>query len=305
MTAVLLPLDGSRFAESVVPLALTVAGALNGDLHVVRVHELLALPTMDAITPIPMIDASFEEEARAAQRAELESTAADLQRSAHRPVHAALLDGSVVPALIEYARVNHIGMIICSTHGRSGFARAALGSVAEELARSAFIPVMLLHPAEGHPPAAPARFEHVLVPLDGSAMSELVLPHALALLTGARKVTLFRMVTPVTVDLAPTPMPIAMTDPTAIEAEMAAARDYLEGVAATLRPQGFDADVEVSANVSTPSSIEQVVNERKPDFIAMVTHGRSGFARFIMGSVAESLVAKLRIPLVVYHPPGN
>ncbi|MBI3790515.1 MAG: universal stress protein [Gemmatimonadetes bacterium] len=305
MPAILIPLDGSRFAESAIPLGVTVANALDAEIHLVRVHELVALPAMDAVTPLPIVDSAMEEASRQQQRLELEASAADLRKLSHRPVHAALLEGSVVHALIEYARVNHASAIVTSTHGRSGIARAALGSVAEELARACGLPVLLLHPSDGQAPAAPPTFEHVLVPLDGSALSEAILPPALALLSGARRVTLFRMVAPVTMDLAPTPMPIAMSDPVSLEAEMVAAKAYLERVADTLTPQGYRVHVDVAANVAAPSAIEQAAASCAPDFIAIATHGRSGFSRLIMGSVAESLVARSRIPVMAFHPPGG
>ncbi len=304
MTAVLTPLDGSRFAESAIPLALTAATALNADVHVVRVHELVAVPSMDAITPMPVIDAAFEEETRKDQRLELETTAADLRRYAHRPVHAALLEGSVVRAIIAYARAHDVRLIVTSTHGRSGLARAAMGSVAEELAREAPIPVLLLHPVDGAAPAAPRSLQHVLVPLDGTALAEAVIPAATMLLSGARRVTLFRMVAPVTVDLAPTPMPVSMTDSLALEGDLAAARDYLDGVANTLRAEGFTVDVEVTANVATPSAIEEAVTSHAPDFVAISTHGRSGLMRFLLGSVTETIIARLAVPVLAFHPPG-
>jgi nucleotide-binding universal stress UspA family protein len=303
MTAILIPLDGSRFAESAFPIALTVANALNAEIHLVRVHELLAMPAMDAITPMPVIDASFEEQSRAAQRLELEASAADLRKLSHRTVHAALLEGSVVHAISEYARVNKVDVIVTSTHGRSGFARAALGSVAEELARNGGVPVLLLHPTEGTPPSMPASLSHVLVPLDGTPLSEAAIAPAVAMLSGARKITLFRMVAPVTVDLAPTPMPIAITDPNALEAEMIAAKAYLERIAEPLRTQGLTVEVEVSANVATPSAIEEAVVARTPDFVAIATHGRSGLVRLLLGSVTESLVARLKVPVLAFHPP--
>ena len=305
MTAILVPLDGSRFAESVVPLALSVARAMRAELHLVRVHEIIAVPIMDAITPMPVIDAALEAESRTGQSADLERSAADLRSSRGLTVHTALLDGNVSDAIVEYARTHAVSLIVSSTHGRTGFARAALGSVATELVRRSGVPTLLLHSADGQAPAAPASFEHVLVPLDGSAHAEVVLPPALSLLSGKRRVTLFRMVAPVTVDLAPSPMPMAVVDPVALEAEMAAAREYLEGVAATLRPQGFTVDVDVSANVSAPTSIASAIETARPDLVAIATHSRSGFARFVFGSVAESLVALVRTPVLVFHPPGR
>ncbi len=302
MTAVLIPLDGSRFAESAFALALTVANALDAELHLVRVHELMALPVMDAITPMPVIDAAFEESSRAAQRAELENSAADLRTLSHRTVHEALLEGSVVHAITEYARVNKVTVIVTSTHGRSGFARATLGSVAEELARNGDVPVLLLHPTEGTPPSGPQSLSHALVPLDGTPLAEAALAPAIALLGGRRTLTLFRMVAPVTVDFAPTPMPMAMTDAGTLEAEMAAARAYLDRIADTLRPKGITVNLEVAANVATPSAIEEAVAKYAPDFVAIATHGRSGLTRFLLGSVAESLVARLKVPVLAYHP---
>src|SRR5204862_1599049 len=96
----------------------------------------------------------------------------------------ALLDGIVALAISAFASGVESPLIVMSTHGRTGFSRFWLGSVADALVRYLSTPVLMLrHQADEVPGDVPAahRFEKMLVPLDGSDFAEVALAHAVAL----------------------------------------------------------------------------------------------------------------------------
>jgi nucleotide-binding universal stress UspA family protein len=75
-------------------------------------------------------------------------------------------------AVVDAARYNGADLIVMSTHGRGGLSRLLLGSVAESVVRTAPAPVLLVRGALTWTPGSIGR---ILVPLDGSELSEAVL----------------------------------------------------------------------------------------------------------------------------------
>ncbi|MFQ5792469.1 MAG: universal stress protein [Acidobacteriota bacterium] len=130
-------------------------------------------------------------------------------------------------------------------------------------------------------------YKRILVPLDGSALAERILPHveAIAKGTGA-EVLLVRSVTPVH-------GAIAAEAPTQarewLEADQAQAARYLEGVATRLQDTGVTTKLEVL--VGEPAvEILSAAEKEDVDLIAMMSHGDTGFNHFDRGSVAEKVI---------------
>ena len=63
------------------------------------------------------------------------------------PAKTVMLHGKPADEILEYSKKNQIDLIIISTHGSSGIARWAFGSVADKVARHATVPVLLITPA--------------------------------------------------------------------------------------------------------------------------------------------------------------
>jgi len=145
---ILAPLDESDLAAHALPTAVRLAQAVGGRLHLVRVIDLLAHATW---APIPAfvpdaIYAHEEQETRAYLTAQQDRLAAT-----GLPVLTATLVGDVGAALLDYEREAQITLVVMSSHGRSGLARFALGSVAERLLRDGTAPLLLVR-AYGAPP---------------------------------------------------------------------------------------------------------------------------------------------------------
>lgn len=134
---ILVPLDGSPLGEAALPFALDL-------LHEHPTASLLLLRAAEAPTRLG-VDPT-EEQVRVVREAEsyLESVAARLAQRGAKDVKTSVWYGSPAPAIIEAARIGKVGLIVMSTHGRSGLGRLVLGSVTESVLRGTRTPILLV-----------------------------------------------------------------------------------------------------------------------------------------------------------------
>jgi nucleotide-binding universal stress UspA family protein len=133
-------IDGSRFGDEALSCAIAEAARSSRRLLVVHVRRRVAEGLAQAVT-----DPFNEPESRAAGHRILEH-AALLARQHAVPVQVRLLEGSAAKQLIEAAA--GAAMLVVATHGHTGLAKIALGSVSEECARHATCPVLLVPPPQ-------------------------------------------------------------------------------------------------------------------------------------------------------------
>jgi len=140
-------------------------------------------------------------------------------------------------------------------------------------------------------------YSNILVPLDGSVRAEAVLPHVEELaLSSKGRVLLLRVV-----DLV---APIGAAEPAyaglrqrEMEQETREARAYLTPLQGTFRQKGIDAHTLVAYGRTIDAILETAESENV-DLIAIASHGRSGLARVVYGSVAAGLLQRARRPLL-------
>jgi nucleotide-binding universal stress UspA family protein len=142
-------------------------------------------------------------------------------------------------------------------------------------------------------------YKKILVPLDGSPLSEKVLPHAQALAKseGAEIILLSVPVTPNLEFMARTP---GLAD-IVIEDSEKETRAYLDKETTLLKEEGAKV-TSIMREGPIPEVILKVADEIHADMIAMSTHGRSGIQRWLMGSVADRVVHHAHIPVMLVHP---
>lgn len=157
-TNVLVPLDGSELAESVLPHVLALAEkGLVKNITFIRVIEEAKIPTVggDAV-----ISTEEWKKLDLDRRIEAEDYLKKLVgRLAFEGVNikcVALPTGGVPEMIIQYASDNKTDLIVMATHGRSGISRVVWGSVAYQLLRSVYIPVLMIRPqGYGHSAESP------------------------------------------------------------------------------------------------------------------------------------------------------
>jgi len=154
---VLVPLDGSPFAEQVLAHAAPLA---RQELHLISVAPLFndrAMAVVD-LYPVYMVrDYAVNQDEQLAQLTkDLEDYLCRVGEALHsdeRLVVCAVRFGQPADEILAYAEETHCDLIAMSTHGRSGLGRWVYGSVADKVLRGAAVPVLLIRSQEAKPPA--------------------------------------------------------------------------------------------------------------------------------------------------------
>ena len=296
----LVPLDGSELAERAVPAAAELARRAGAGLLLVHVHARLTADPIH-VEGLPSLDAHLRPLRREHEQAYLDRASRRLARDVD--VSVALLDGPVAATLVGHAERSGTRLIVMTTHGRGGFERVWLGSVADEMVRVSRVPLLLVRPEPG---LAPVPMRRVLAPLDGSVLAEAILEPALRLarLEPEAELILLTVVQPAT-SLGWMPDPALAAAPPAQDApdQKERARAYLEGVVRRLEASGLPVRARVEVAASIVPAILEIAREEQADVLALATHGRSGLVRLALGSVADKLVRGCRTPVLLFRPP--
>ncbi|MBI5962018.1 MAG: universal stress protein [Chloroflexi bacterium] len=144
-------------------------------------------------------------------------------------------------------------------------------------------------------------YRKILVPLDGSKVAEGVLPHAklLAYSEGAELILL-------TVGANPA-LDFAFSDPglaqSAVQEQEDRSKKYIDRIENELKSAGFKTSTLLRVG-SVADVILGVAEELQVDVIAMSTHGRTGPARWLLGSIAERVVHSSKVPVLLIRATG-
>jgi nucleotide-binding universal stress UspA family protein len=309
ITTILVPLDGPELAEQALPLAIARARASDAQLHLMHVFVPYAARAdmPGAVVDNTDIERKLEEQSTEYLRSVTERVATELPDRVQadpvrtRPIRSPYSESvAVVDRLRRAVARLHPDLMVLATHARGGLGRAWLGSVADALVRRVNVPTLLVHPRDGVPAPA-AVFSHIVVPLDGSRLAEESVPIAarLAVLGNAR-VTLLRVVIP---QLAVGPASVVLQfSVDQLEQYQAEAKRYVGSVAERFRQAIPSIESVVILAESPPRAILEWSEQNGADLIAMSTHGRSGFRRFMLGSVADKIVRGAQVPVLLTRP---
>lgn len=302
-TKIMVPLDGSRFAEQALPYALMLSRASGAELILALSHELPGSTIPDVTVPgMERLD----EEAREWEHDYLRALAKRLREEFDQRTSLIFQQGAVVPAALEdVVNEEKPDLVVMTTHGRSGLSRMWLGSVADALVRELTVPILLIRPqeesAEDVEPANP--FRRVLVPLDGSPTAEAALPHALRLakLLEAEVTLLCVAFAPPTTLSTYLPQQ-SFLNRTDLAAQRSSAEAYLDRTVAELAESSLPhIETRVAEEPSPAVGILDEARELHADIIVMGTHGRSGIGRMVLGSVADKVVRGADRPVMLYR----
>ena len=309
---IMVPLDGSPFSETALPYARAIAGSLAIPVELVE--------AFDALPP----SAHHRQSAEATRRmlADVERNSRqylgqvqEMLRSAGLVATVTTLPGAPARALVDWLVRDPEALVVMSTHGRGGIARWALGSVADKVLHSVPNPVLLIRGDAESAPADAVAVKIVLVPLDGSALSEESLTHAAAVAAGlGASITLIQVTG--TADFYRRYLDRASAEDGLISAEelvQADSEDARTSLAAASRRLaqefGYGGQVTVT-HLQGQNPAEAIVNlaGAEPTMVVMTTHGRSGINRLVMGSVTDRVVRHANAPVLVvrrHDEPGT
>ncbi len=266
---ILVALDGSRFSEEVIPYAAALAG---------RGAALVLLRVVD----------------KAADEADARAYVEHLGVAHGARGQCVLAAGDVAEAILEQARAVPGTLVVITTHGRSGLLEAMLGSVALRVVRgSAGAPVLVYRPT-GAAPTVAARIRSVVLPLDGTELSEAMAPQAaeLAQRLGAELVVV-SVVNPKTTARGETPESDAMKG---LET------GYVRACARDLAARHQVATTWEVLHGEPAAAIASFVQGRPDAILAMVTRGRPALESALLGSVTSGCLRQAGVPVLTRVP---
>jgi nucleotide-binding universal stress UspA family protein len=262
----LVPLDGSTFAEQALPHAELISRAFDGLLTLVS-----AIPD----------NAGYLREM--AQRLQISGIKSDY----------AIGEGSVVDATSTLVDEAGIDLVVTSTRGGSGARHWLTGGVASRIAQSITKPVLLIQ-SDPSDNARALRLNRLLVTLDGSGTAERVLPYALAV-ARAFDAELILLSVPEIPAASQFGAAIDWVEAQRLEAEIEAWK-YLDSILATIHDDCPSVRAVVTGS-RPASAVVEVSESEGVDMIFMATHGRGGLDRLWMGSVTERVVQLTELPV--------
>jgi len=144
---ILIPLDGSDAAETIIDHAIAVGGH-DAEYTLFQAFPLLPVFSTE-YAAVSAADAEVMHAQQEAAEATLETLAERIRlRDVRFQVHIATASKNTsAEAILDYAERNHSDLIALTTHGRGGAIRLMLGSVADKVTRGAEVPVLLCRPA--------------------------------------------------------------------------------------------------------------------------------------------------------------
>jgi nucleotide-binding universal stress UspA family protein len=315
---ILVPLDGSPRAEQALLVAARLARASGGRITLLRVVDITNT-CIPSLSLEPVVVQSIIEGDRDEANSYMEGIAQE-EILRDIPTQKFVLVGQVAPVILGAADRYHPDVIVINSHGRTGFSRWMLGSVAEKVAHHATIPVLLLRDSKpmlkGFYPDEELPFR-ILVPLDGSPLAEAAI---------APSIDLAKALAPPhagALHLAQIVMSQDTENSYASEKEAMKeqAKDYLANLVKHLHDRNasktlIEEELAITWSVSIDddiaSGIERVAQGGenivgagvfgKCQAIAMATHGRSGIQRWTMGSITERVLHTTTFPILIVRP---
>ena len=296
-TKLLIPLDGSRTSEKVLPFARALAATLKLPVELLEVVDVSAVSTHVASDKARYLDALIAEGERES-REHLKTVAGEFPGS---KVSCTVERGKPADAIIERAAADKGTLIAMATHGRSGVNRWVMGSVAEKVLRGSECTMFLVRADEEAGANGTAMIRSIVVPLDGSELAESVLPSVVEIAKSldlevvlCRAFELAASAYYGREDYLPNYDEMLVNLKKEVE-------DYLTDKAGALKQAGLARVSWIAMAGSGADEIVRYSHEHPDALIAMCTHGRSGVRRWVLGSVTERVVRHSGDPVLVVH----
>lgn len=289
---ILVPLDGSRFSERVLPYVRAFARAIKAPVELLYVNDPARLapfsPPMQGGEYLERVADSFHAIAAVKQTVEL---------------------GDPAGTIVDLAAAQTGTLVAMTTHGYSGTRRWLLGSVADKVLHGSTNHLLLVRPADGDA-GGEASLKTMVVPLDGSALAEKVLPIATELASRLTlEIVLVRVLTRLYFGPPDTILPLFsrnVLNQKELWAQASAEVDeYLASKVEELRAQELPHVSSLLLESSAGGAAAEIIDlarKTPANLVAMSTHGRSGVGRWVLGSVTERVVRYSNDPVLVLRP---
>jgi nucleotide-binding universal stress UspA family protein len=289
----LIPLDGSHLAECVLPHATALSRAFGARVTLLRVLERAA-----TAGPGQSVDPLGWHMRKAEATSYLDGVGTRLQEVGLR-TEQILLEGQAAQRIVEFARTHDVGLILVSSHGRSGLSYWNVSSVVEKIILSSRVPTMIVRaylPVTSD--LASLRYQRLLVPLDCSQRAECALPLAttLARFYESQLLLAHVVVRPEMPRRAPLTQEEIELANRLTERNRLEANRCLEQLRSQLHP---DVQLCLLVGDNVAAALHELVKQEDVDLVVLSAHGYSGGARWPYGSVALNFIAYGTTPLLI------
>lgn len=295
---ILVPLDGSKLAESVLPVVVVFAEKFGATILLLHAIE-------------QGVRATIHGERHLANVAEAEAYLSDVAARLTRPtinvtkhVHT-VQQADVARCINEHAIEHQIDLVVLCAHGRGGWRDMIAGNIAQQVVSRGTTPVLFISSEKSKPQYTCTK---ILLPLDGTPHHEPALPVAkdIARAFGAeiRLVNVVPTVSTLSAERAGAGMllPNAMAE--LLELAQRGAVEYLQEVMKKLQAEG----VQVSAEVARGEPAPVILDAQKragADLVVLATHGHSAVDAFWSGSVTPRVLSQSPVPVLLVRVHGE
>lgn len=289
---ILVPLDGSRLAEAVLPAAFAVAARCGSTVTLLHVLEHNAPETVHGEPHLNDTERAEQYLQGVAERYQNGNVAMELHVH-ENPEH------DVARSIAEHAAELSVDLIALATHGSGGLRGFLFGSIAQQALRQTSVPVLLVRPDSNG--LQRSNYRKVLVPLDGTPQARFALPVAIMLATvGAATLHLVRVVP--TVGTMPGSTGTAATFSPSATAALLDIEGQEAGEALSDLRTEIPSSLHVTQEVRRGEIVDELlagVEQSDADLVVMSTHGRAGLEGLWTGSVASRLIGRLSRPVIL------
>lgn len=274
----LVPLDGTSFAEHALPHALAIARRTSASLILTLVQSVVDPEETDPWKRVADV------RIRSEKQRYLQDVLSRVNCSASIPVTGILIESDEIASNLCRVAEN-VDLVIMAGHVRRSWAKLWHRSIADSVMRNLACPMLLVrgYDAPVHLTADPSP-RHILVPLDRSPFSEEALAPAVSLadICGS-EVTLVHVQN--------------------LDSELTGCSQYMRDLVRRLASRGrrITASV-IASNLDIASVLVSFAEDRQAEMIALATHWPCGLERLRRGSVAEAIVRKAQTPVLLFRP---
>jgi nucleotide-binding universal stress UspA family protein len=263
-------LDGSPPAEAILPLAQGIASAIGADLSLLRIlADSKSLPDEESYTGY--LAGLFGGQAKF------------------------IIAPEPAAAIIEVLRNNPRAMVAMTTHGRTAWMEAVIGTVALEVVRGAGRPVLIYGPT-AIASASARRIETIIIALDGSAFSEKIIPFVVDFAKSIQAEISLAQAVPFSSQEAAAGLP---------QTEISESSSYLQSVAAEIKKKYSIEPNWHTLHGEPGQALCRFVHGMPNTMLAFTTHARAGLERAFLGSIAATCLRHANVPILLYWPDGS
>jgi nucleotide-binding universal stress UspA family protein len=306
----LVPLDGTAYAERALPYAASLASVTGASIMLAHVRVPSASPPAARLGGLIAGVGGDKAGIDVADFPTYLHWLREWLKPYGQDVAIELVDApSALEGLLKLEERGLANLVVLATHARQGAERLLLGSVADGLVRTGHAPVLVVPPLANVPTQSLPSLTRILVPLDGSGLAEQAMGPVLGLIERASQRT--EASTAETSGALQEVMLLCVAESSGTRRH---AERYLQRIRQLTAGEATEMAVSIHARAIVGSAPGAVVSaadqgllnlsgELVPsDLIVMATHGRSGLRRWLYGSVAGYVVARAHVPVLLVRP---